>query len=119
MWTSKAPILLLFIRLFGVSKPLRFTCYAILFFTAVAYLLGAAIPSALCTPKAVDFTDPMALMNLALCSKRSSQAGVALGVVSLTTDLIILVIPLPFITKMHLPFDKKIGLIAVFLVGIL
>jgi hypothetical protein len=119
MWTSKAPILLLFIRLFGIDKSLRITCYAILVLTALAYLVDAIVPGALCPPKQVEFTDVMALMNLASCSKRSSEAGVASGTISLVTDLIILVLPLPFIAKMHLAFHKKVGLMAVFLMGIL
>jgi hypothetical protein len=119
MWTSKAPILLLFVRLFGVDKRLRFTCYAILVITAIAYLLDAIIPGALCPPKKVELTDVMALMKLESCSKRSSEAGVASGTISLVTDLIILVLPLPYIAKMHLAFHKKVGLMAVFLMGIL
>ncbi|KAF2472306.1 uncharacterized protein BDR25DRAFT_221038 [Lindgomyces ingoldianus] len=77
MWASKAPILLLYTRIFGVERWLRRTSYA------------------------------------------ASASGVALGVISVITDLIIFFLPISSILKMQLPFAKKLGLLIVFMTGIL
>lgn len=79
MWTSKAPILLYFIRLFDVDETLRFTCYAVLFIIAIDYLLSSIILNSLCLAEAIDFTTPSALMDFVVFYRRLVNAWAALG----------------------------------------
>src|SRR5947199_7965024 len=116
MWTSKAPILLLYIHLFRIDKRLRIACYTLLASTCLGYALGAGL--AACPLRDLDSTDPASSLYLAKCAKKSSQGGVAFGSMSVITDLVILIMPIPFIMRMQLACHKKIGLLVVFLSGI-
>lgn len=62
---------------------------------------------------------PADLLHLANCSKKSSQSGVALGAVSVATDVLALCLPIRVIMRMQLALAKKVGLVIVFLSGVL
>ncbi|KAF4631711.1 hypothetical protein G7Y89_g6426 [Cudoniella acicularis] len=117
LWTAKAPILLLFIRLFGVHRWIRVTSIAILVVTGVAIIVGDSYNAAKCAPPKSD--DGMTLVFLSNCSTASSYVGVTLGTFGLVADIIIFVLPLPIIAKLHLPLGKRIGIAIVFLAGFL
>lgn len=117
MWSAKAPVLLLFIRLFGVQRWVRIISILTLAILGVAILAADSYNAAKCAPpkKDIDIT-PAFLLN---CSKASSEVGVGLGTIGVVADIIIFIVPLPVIAKLHLPLAKRIGITVVFLAGIL
>lgn len=115
MWSSKAPILFLYISLFGVRRWLRITSYITLVVFAAAIIVAAAIASAPCDPNH-QTPDIMMLLH---CTEVSSKVGVGLGVLSVTADVIIIILPIPVIVTLNLPRAKKFGLLIMFMSGIL
>jgi hypothetical protein len=96
---------------------MRELCYSVLTITALYFLLGVTVP--ICPPRNLNPMDPADLVHLANCSKKSSQWGVASGTVSVATDILILCLPIQVIKNMRLPLTKKVGLMIVFLSGVL
>jgi hypothetical protein len=115
MWCSKAPVLLLFITLFGVHRWLRFMSYTTMAVLGAAVITAAAVTTAACDLRN-QTPSPLFLLD---CSNTASQVGVGLGVISVVVDVIIMVIPLPVVAKLKLPTHKKVGLAIIFTSGIL
>ncbi|KAI1346845.1 hypothetical protein F5Y01DRAFT_319329 [Xylaria sp. FL0043] len=115
LWCSKAPILFMFITLFGVRRALRFASYMMLAVLGIAVLVAAVITSATCTPG----SGGLAPEFITKCSKVGATAGVALGFVSVLSDVIILILPLHVVWQLHLTAHKRLGLVVMFSSGIL
>ncbi|KAI1259257.1 hypothetical protein F5Y18DRAFT_433541 [Xylariaceae sp. FL1019] len=115
LWACKAPLLFLYLRLFGIKRWLTLGSYATLGVMATAYTAGlVAIPPA-CTPR----TDSLTSEFISSCQLRTRQINVYLGAVSVLADLVILLLPLPVVINLSLVVRSKIGLILVFLSGFL
>ncbi|KAI1207434.1 uncharacterized protein F4807DRAFT_434567 [Annulohypoxylon truncatum] len=117
MWTAKAPVLLLYIRLFGLHKWMRLSCLATLAVMALVILIGDAYNAAKCMPQ--DITSPGYIEYVTNCNRVGSTVGVICGFVGVFSDAVIFCLPLPILAKLHLPLAKKLGLSVVFLVGAL
>lgn len=115
MWSSKAPILLLYVRLFGVKQWMRTICYLTLAITTIFFLVGPAVACAKCDLRG----KPPSQEFLLACSNTTSVAGVVLGITAVITDAIVFVLPLPVIYQLKLAPQKKLGLLLVFMTGIL
>ncbi|RWA03966.1 hypothetical protein EKO27_g11140 [Xylaria grammica] len=114
LWTCKAPILFLYIRLFGIKKWLRITSYVTLGLTAAIYTTGiVAIPPA-CTPHTTDLSEAF----IDGCQARTRTINVFLGSTSVLADVIILVLPLPVVFGLNLLIKSRIGLAILFLSGL-
>ncbi|KAI0422667.1 hypothetical protein F5X98DRAFT_100956 [Xylaria grammica] len=114
LWTCKAPILFLYIRLFGIKKWLRITSYVTLGLTAAIYTTGiVAIPPA-CTPHTTDLSEAF----IDGCQARTRTINVFLGSTSVLADIIILVLPLPVVFGLNLLIKSRIGLAILFLSGL-
>jgi hypothetical protein len=112
MWSSKVPVLLVYIRLFGMPiGRLRVVCYATMVSTFCAFLAGGAVVGAACTP-----ITPAVVKT---CTVKANAAGFSLGFVALATDVIVVAIPIPVLAGLKLPRHEKVGLFVVFLAGIL
>lgn len=115
LWTCKAPILFLYLRLFGVKKWLRVISYITLALTAAVYIAGiVAIPPA-CTPHSNDLSPSF----IAGCQTRTRIINVFTGSFSVLADVVILVLPLPVIFGLNLLVRSKVGLAFLFLSGLL
>jgi hypothetical protein len=117
LWTAKAPVLILFIRLFGIQRWLRITAILTLVITGVAVVVGDAYNASKCAPPKTDQELDMAFIMG--CTDASNHVGVSLGTIGIAADVVIFVLPLPIIAKLHIPLAKKIGLAIVFLAGLL
>ncbi|RYC55957.1 hypothetical protein CHU98_g10250 [Xylaria longipes] len=114
LWTCKAPILFLYLRLFGVKKWLRIISYTTLALTAALYASGATVVPAVCTPHTHDLS--MAFINK--CQSRTRIINVYLGSVSVLADIVILVLPMPVVFGLQILVKSRIGLIFLFLSGL-
>ncbi|KAI1329689.1 hypothetical protein F5Y16DRAFT_79189 [Xylariaceae sp. FL0255] len=115
LWTCKAPLLFLYIRLFGIKKWLTVASYATLVFTGAVCISGLVAVPPVCTPHSRDISETF-INN---CQFRTRAINVYLGSVSVLADIIILILPLPVILRLKLLPHSKFGLFVVFLTGIL
>ncbi|VUC36522.1 unnamed protein product [Clonostachys rosea] len=115
MWSSKVPILILYDRLFGVKKWLRYTCRILAIVTGLLFTAGAAYTSAVCNTHG----NPVTPVFMLKCFNSASHSGVALGIVAILTDVFIFVLPLPIIMKLKMSARRKGGLFLVFFTGFL
>ncbi|KAI1352834.1 hypothetical protein F5Y01DRAFT_313498 [Xylaria sp. FL0043] len=115
LWSSKVPILFLYIRLFGVKRWVKLLCSSTLVLISLADFAGAVSVSAVCYTRGRALT-PQHILN---CSNASSITSVALGFVSVITDVLIFVVPLPIIFRLKMNMRKKISFMFVFATGII
>jgi hypothetical protein len=114
LWTAKAPILLLYAKIFGIHKWLRYSSYAVLVAMALAYL-GALINALVNCP----LNNPNVTFEAQLrCNAGNVHTGIISGFTSIFVDAIIFVLPIPVIVKLNIATGKKIAIAAVFLSGI-
>ncbi|KAI1496920.1 hypothetical protein F5X99DRAFT_46645 [Biscogniauxia marginata] len=115
LWSSKAPVLFLYIRLFGIQRWIRLSSYGILTLTAICFVVGVSIATPHCTPHS-DAITPEVIQQ---CQTTVRAANVVMGTVAVIADTIILFLPLPVLFKLRLLLHKKIGLILIFMTGVL
>lgn len=115
MWSSKAAILTLYIRLFGPKKWLRFGAYTVLVLTFLLYWVDIPLTGVFCTPGRNGSWD------LAVLNKCQALAimGPINGATGIAADVAMLVLPLPVIIGLNMAMGRKIGLAIVFLTGVL
>lgn len=104
MGAVKTSLLLLYLRLFGVSRHFRFAVY------------GAALVIA-CWFFGLTITAILSSFYLAILQPRDSVLASGLG--NLLTDLMILCFPLRMVLRLKMNTRKKAKLAALFLLGLL
>ncbi|KAI0441976.1 hypothetical protein F4803DRAFT_520858 [Xylaria telfairii] len=114
LWTCKAPILFLYLRLFGIKKWLRITSYTTLALTGAVYISGIVATPPACTPHSHDLSEDF----INGCQNRTRMINVYLGSVSVLADIIILVLPMPVVFGLKLLVKSRVGLIVLFLSGL-
>ncbi|TRX91389.1 hypothetical protein FHL15_007613 [Xylaria flabelliformis] len=114
LWTCKAPILFLYIRLFGIKKWLRITSYITLALMGAVYISGIIATPPACAPHTHDLSEDF----INGCQNRTREINVYLGSVSVLADVVILILPLPVVFGLKLLVKSKIGLIFLFLSGL-
>ncbi|PVI05740.1 hypothetical protein DM02DRAFT_70684 [Periconia macrospinosa] len=111
---SKAPVLLLYMRLFGVHRWVRWTCRITLIIMALGFL-GSLIPPLIhCHP----LDKPVTAAKWKRCGTANLESGVTSGTVSVAADLVIMLIPLRPILTLTLSRRRKIGITIIFCSGI-
>ncbi|KAI1739689.1 hypothetical protein F4680DRAFT_448686 [Xylaria scruposa] len=110
---TKSSILLLYLRIFGNVKWLRRTCYALLALMAL-YYTGATMATIFqCIPVAAAFDKNVAKLKcISIIPFWYMNA-----VLSIATDIIILLIPMPLIYALQMSRPRKAALIIVFALG--
>lgn len=115
MYFSKAPLLLLYVRIFGIHRWLRISCYFTLTVTAVIYLVCAIYSGVNCIPNNGTYDAPFLLK----CATSTFIPALCRCFTSIFTDIVALLLPLTVVAKLHLPRARKAGLAVVFMSGIL
>ncbi|KAK8135354.1 hypothetical protein PG984_003294 [Apiospora sp. TS-2023a] len=115
MYFAKAPLLLLYIRIFGIKRWLRVVCYTVLLATAIVYLVCALYSGIRCVPADGLYDDSFVLE----CAQSTFVPALCRCFTSIFTDLVALSLPLSVVVKLQLPRGRKIGLALVFMTGIL
>lgn len=111
---TKISILLLFHRIFAISRPFRRQIYVVQGIV-VAFWFSATLADCLdCIPLEWNWlngnADPRHCINYNIF-------WMATGILESVIDLIILVLPFRMIFKLHMDRSKKFGLAGVFLLG--
>ncbi|KAI1364390.1 hypothetical protein F5Y08DRAFT_214996 [Xylaria arbuscula] len=113
LWFSKAPILFLYTKLFGVHRWLLYISWGTLLITGLVYIAGLIFTLVSCA------TDDLTLLAYQQCAHDNTLTGVISGFVSVFADAVIFLLPIPIIFGLQLETSKKIGLSITFLSGIL
>lgn len=112
----KLSICMLYLRLSPV-KPFRYAVFFMMF-AVLAFGIGGIIPLiAFCVPveKAWDLTFPA---NVGHCIA-GPKLSIGNAYFNVLTDIILLVLPLPTVWALQLPFRQKLAVTAVFSTGLL
>jgi len=115
LWFSKAPVLLLYLRLFNVQRWMRYSCRIVLVLSAIGLFASLIPPLVQCRPR----DKPHTALKWKRCGKANLDAGVTSGTVSVATDLVIMFLPLRSIMNLNLSTRRKVGILIVFCSGIL
>jgi hypothetical protein len=115
LWFSKAPILFLYARLFGVHRWLRYISWLTLVVAALVFIAGLIFTLIKCPIDSNKATFPL----YEVCAHYNTLTGVISGFVSVMMDVIMFTIPIPIILGLNLSFSKKLGLGLTFFSGIL
>ncbi|KAI0598804.1 hypothetical protein F4775DRAFT_591920 [Biscogniauxia sp. FL1348] len=103
LWTTKAPILLLYVKLFGIYWWVRWASYITLVVTALCFIAAMAITLAHCDLTS-GYAEPTALDQ---CITASATGAIFSGFIAVFTDVIIFCLPIPAITRMNIATSKK------------
>ena len=111
----KLSFLLLYLRVFTTSKRVKWILYATIAFLFGYCLLLVCGTIWQCSPvaKAWDLT-----IKHGRCINEFTLTLVC-AALNIVTDIMILVIPIPLVLALHLPTKQKIGILTMFLTGVL
>ena len=107
-------LLLMYIRLFGVSKPFRIATWTVLSFVT-GYLFCNFLTLLFgCTPVQKYWKPEIPGHCIVL-----NKADYAYGSMNVASDLLLFLLPLPMVWQLQLSSKEKIGLCLVFMGGIM
>ena len=107
-------ILLLYHRLFGVYRTIRYLIYSGIVFCALFYLTYTG--TAIATPFLCSH--PTDIARYSLC-RDQVVLTITCGVVNVLTDFYLLALPIAPLMRLKLQHRKKLGLFAIFLTGLM
>ena len=119
IWFVKLSLFVLYVNVFGPLRWLRILAYAGAIITGLFYFSVMIIYSVLCTP--MSGHSSLAYL-LALRSHRCAVTRpliTTLGVVSLLSDLYLILLPLPAVWQLHLPIRRKLAVSSMFFTGLM
>jgi hypothetical protein len=111
----KISICLFLMRIFSAANRFRMYAWIVIASATAWSILVILTAFVLCTPFAFSWD------NTIPGGKCADQTAwfIAIGVLDLTVDLMILVLPMPVIWKLQLPVGNRIALLGIFCVGVL
>lgn len=113
LFFAKTSLFMLYYRLFKTKKFIR---YAIIFgvtFSFLFYCTTMIISAVMCAPAVGHPWD----LTVGVKCGDFLILGLLLAVVNLVLDLFLLILPIPVIVALQLSVKKKIGILAMFIVG--
>lgn len=109
---AKITFILLYLRIFGVNKRFTWACYA-LAFIVIGYCLACALAILIgCSPASKNWD----LMEEGTCISLITLL-IVIGGFNVATDFSLLLLPIPLIWNLHMPWPKKLGIFATFATG--
>lgn len=113
---AKASLFLLYYRVFALKRLMRLMIICGVVFAFVVYVV-VMVPliGTLCAPHIGHKWN----FEVLLSCRRALTYGVVQAVANLSLDLFILALPIPAIVQLRLPMNKKIGVLAIFMTGLL
>ena len=110
----------MFIEIFGTLKWLKYMARAGIFTTGVFYMSTMVYLIVQCAPQTgLDQLDYLAAIAAPQCSVGNRPVNTAGGIMNICSDAFILGLPVPAIWSLQLPTRKKLGLVAILLIGLM
>ena len=113
----KLSIFLLYLHIFAISRRTRGLIYGGIIVVLVGNITTTTLIGVVCTPQHGD--NWAETYGSRRCYQQSVDTNLSVGLLNAITDFYILWIPLPLVWHLNLPTRKKIGLVLVFLQGLL
>ncbi|KAL8829587.1 MAG: hypothetical protein Q9191_001938 [Dirinaria sp. TL-2023a] len=111
---AKLTIVLLLLRIFGVDNRFRLAAWILIIFWTLYLIIGQFLLIFHCSPtnKSWDPLLPGHCLNI-------TRLGIASGYVYIIYDFFFILLPVPMVWRLQLATKLKLGVISVFLTGIL
>ncbi|KAF2962958.1 hypothetical protein GQX73_g10617 [Xylaria multiplex] len=120
----KTALLSLYLRVFSPNRTARMMIWAGVATIVVFYAIAIALNIRFCIP--LSMTTPVPdrdewarKLKASNCSQPVYNLNAAVGLFGVVSDLYVLLIPISMIYKLRIPRNKKIGILAIFLTGLL
>lgn len=114
VYFAKSPLLLLYVQLFNVKKWVHIASYGTLAIAFLLYVVSFSYATADCVLGAKDVIQQD---EVDFCVDKAYIINIANAAISLASDLIIFIIPLPIIAKLNLRKSKRLGIAFIFFWG--
>ena len=120
LWSTKVPLLLMYLEIFGRIKWIRHLSWVVLGLTGV-FNFGCMIVIAVsCSPNTgTGQLDYLSALYSPVCESGSQTVSLISGCVSVAFDVLLLVLPLQPIWSLQLSTPRKLAISALVLTGIL
>lgn len=113
---AKLALFLLYYRIFALNSRTKFAIYLGIVVNCLFYIASAIAHLVLCIPRPSDgWTSPR---YAARCNK-SRVLDIIVGIFGLISDLYIFILPLPVLWRLQMPLKRKLGVMAIFLTGLM
>ncbi|GAW17944.1 hypothetical protein ANO14919_074130 [Xylariales sp. No.14919] len=120
----KTALLSLYLRVFSPNRTARLMIWAGVATIVVFYLIAIALNIRFCIP--LSMTTPVPdqdewakKLKASNCSQPVYNLNAAVGLFGVISDLYVLIIPVSMVYKLRIPRNKKIGILGIFLTGLL
>lgn len=110
---TKCSILLLYLRLFGIVRWMRWACRGLLGCVIIYCISSMTATIFQCNPVAKAFDKARTGTCINLATFWFANAGF-----SIATDVIVLLLPMPLVYGLEVPRAQKLALMAVFAIGV-
>lgn len=115
MFFTKTSLFLLYYRVFAPNKFLRYIITVGIAFCFAVYLANLAVAVNYCAPHPGKAWDLQVLYS---CSQ-IGHYNIISGVANLALDIFMIGLPIPVILRLQLPLKKRLGVLAIFMTGLL
>ena len=117
MFFAKASLLLLYLRIFSLKKPVRYWIYFGLIFTFCLYSVNIPFEAYYCAPSPSGSWGDM--FSIGPKCYHSIILGLVQGSLSVALDLFLLILPMPVVMTLQMSSKKRVGALAVLMTGVL
>ena len=115
----KLSLFILYLRLFKPNKVARWLVYGGITACGIFYSASIISNCALCLPKPGQPDDDATWkLRFTACGLPSQKLAICQAVFSTLSDIYLLVIPIRSIFQLQLPLERKIGVSAIFTIGV-
>lgn len=115
-FTSRLPFLLLYHRLFGSNQKTRYAVYLGGLAECLIYFVYLPLLPVFCAPAVNKTWDTPGVFTKC---RRLVPYALVHGIGNIILDLYIMLIPMPMIWRLQLPFRKKLGVSVLFITGVM
>ena len=116
MFFAKLALLLLYYRMFSPNRWTKIAIYLGITINGLFYLTSSTAILILCIPRRGE---AFGLWTYEMRCSRARSIGDVQGIFGLVSDLYTFILPLPVLCKLQISFKKKVGIIAIFLTGMM
>ncbi|GAP83174.2 hypothetical protein SAMD00023353_0401820 [Rosellinia necatrix] len=120
----KTALLALYLRVFAPSVSARMMIWVGVAAIVVFYIVSIILNICFCVP--ISMTTPVPdrdewakKLKASNCSQPVYNLNAAVGLFGVVSDLYVLIIPVTMVYKLRIPRNRKIGILAIFLTGLL
>ncbi|KAI0445341.1 hypothetical protein F4803DRAFT_168452 [Xylaria telfairii] len=120
----KTALLVMYLRVFSPNRTARIMIWAGISTIITFYILAIIINIRFCVP--ISMTTPVPdedewarKLKASTCSQPVYNLNAAIGIFGVVSDLYVLIIPVSMVYKLKIPRARKIGILGIFLTGLL